>query len=1444
MLKQAPNISYQNNKKQTAVDVASTECYSDIHNLLINHKFIKNYDLDLGSIKLDKFFQYFDLFDINLAVKGLKTKAILEVLKELKAYVNSLNKGNINNAELFDLYITFQSLKLILADSDEQDIKPKLQELFNQRDLLIRGTNLDFCFYQGVVNRNLLILVNTVWQDELHSSADLPNNEYDILMANSLKLKGIQGELVSYSCPILIEDLSIPDVPSSYVRDNQGYIHRLYNEIDEDYNLGIIPTAIKKISTAKKCSDLWLNEDPRLNTESQLADTLIAWLIDTHQELRIIHEYTYQFEKDAKNNNVLQQINALIDGLAAGGKKQGSGSEEYAGVEAVLATQKFSEWLMTYKHDYPDKYNKLMNLSVKISNGKSGLEKKLEDKTFEQIIYPVLYPREALEKNKHASCSDTNGSNLKVFCDVPEIVGEISLFNSNTNQPIVKKTPAEIEVLKNSAVSSMLNPRAYCLSNISNHLPSPYKVSHHTLEYLALLAQDNKIVNYNQIALYLKTLEQPGMVDVKSIFWEPTSIQNLSSSQLRAGFIGLEFINDMDAFKNYTPATLEFKSLKSYIAVKHQLGSNIENELLELSLQQAIDLPISQEAWISHLLDLGLSPQSLVSFKDLNFRNLKVGEQVLIKDRQIDYQIVAINGRYIRLRPPQDLAPIATGRYDYEGSQIYSYPTTYKTDGKDDIELDLIYNWSSLQLGTTNARSSFLTPVQHHNVELINYALINLNFNLLEKLILKSTSINISMSMLFNKNHQVHSKELMFDLVKLLFKCESHTSINFDAQVLNALLTEAIRLNEPSLIVKLVALGLNPLSKITIKDSSYFNHYNNYNYNQTNTISIIDYAFKYDYRDLITACVAKGAKTSNTGWYADNIPKGASIAYLKALKDNNNLKIIDYYSLHQCFKENQLLLTSFTNRYGTLPQDSSKLNLALTLAITLFNLLSSTFKEAELNSIFINLTSLFEKVELNEHFKGIFSTIIINYLIEILIINSKININIDSLSSNLRNKLLLKFIDNYQNTGDSELINSNICALICKVVSEKEMDFLEQLKKSEFRAFSILVNITKHTDRDPQVIKVLVETLLPDITDINELVLLAHQEQNKAILKALFEHNHELKKITLSNGNDLLQDSLSCGTVDLVDFYINSGFANNLANEQLPIILIDSLKLNSSNSFEILFSKYKSNLDDLTEETVNNLFITALANNKMNYVKILFNNNLRLNKFDANTLLNISNSLIEQYLELLINKKEQLPPKICAVLAQKAQKNHATESIVKLISCGLSPDLTLLEYAFNSNSPKLLQTVITTLNDTHKDELCTAFKDVYDALYNTRTILNGSFYPSFFRTPNRWLNKEMTLDDIINYCKAKPHSRSAQSLQIVMKHIDVFINNQSSTKSESKIELFKELHKLSMNSSIFSRTHITNDTTQTIESIIDYAQENKDSRTNVIATAIGISSRN
>mgnify|MGYP000197507900 CR=1 FL=1 len=334
-------------------------------------------------------------FSSRFEALSSEKQAILRCLNTLKNtnYQLHMNAGD----ECTDYLLLVHGLMQIVEDdSPTLTTKQQLQALFYQRDLFIRGSRLDFCFYNGLVNQQLSLLVKSLWRDELaeatptagmseEQESTVPRNVYDILMPSAHSLLGTNGDLAPMVDPITSEPESVPDATRSYVRDQEGYIHKLYEAPYPSFSFGVVDTAIKGLLATVGDVDsvtqeaiysrekLWRKQDARLVPGLPLAKSVIAWLTKQYPALRQLDQHVLSLEKESKSGEIRRHLTALAEGLKAGGKS-GSGTEEFAGPEAALATANFADWFNDFTTIFPEKSRQLLAIQGRVGKESKSLE--------------------------------------------------------------------------------------------------------------------------------------------------------------------------------------------------------------------------------------------------------------------------------------------------------------------------------------------------------------------------------------------------------------------------------------------------------------------------------------------------------------------------------------------------------------------------------------------------------------------------------------------------------------------------------------------------------------------------------------------------------------------------------------------------------------------------------------------------------------------------------------------------------------------------------------------------------------------------------------------------------------------------------------------------------------------------------------------------------------
>ena len=1025
-----PDLTLLNTHGETAQDISFKYGYTRIYELIEQSKsrVAVNKPSKGKLVSKEVLFEFFAELANDLIEPPIDEPNKHQLYLHLNALVNNaIDMRKASNEELFDIFLTAESLVDILEKSEENSVKQDLQIFFNQRDLSIRGTRLDYCYHQGLVNQNLSSLVTNLWQKQLENDDERPNSVYDILMFNSLLLLDqYTNTNADYFDVVELEQLSVPKNPRDFVRDLDGYIHIIYNNDDTANEYGIIARALEKLvpkphpstgeltAAAQKRQELWLCQDNRVKAEVTLDRGIVDWLSEQYQGAQELDSYVYQFEKAAKNNDVRQQINLLIAGLEAGGKKKGSGSEEYAGDESMLATSNFGEWLNKYKVDYPQNYANMMNIVVGLSNGKSGADQDYTDTTLEQILYPLIHTMEASKNNSASSCSDQNGSNLKTFIENREVSRQIDELNSDAATPITIKKPSELEAIKAQIIDDInCKKSSKNLLQKSKLLTNPFPVSDELFYLLCDRSDDGYNFTYKIYEKLQSLFKIKGTAKIKQLLFNSRNLQGELDADYKALTVSMDVLFD-ERLTDRQLLSLPYESLKAYIATinLHDLNHKTSSRVLTHSLQQAVDQPTSQQHWLDYLIDHGLSPYARISCNDLRFLQLQVGTQIVKGATLIDYQIVERDESRIRIRPPEDLTPVNSGRVDHYGNVIYNYPVTYDTDGKDDLWFDLKYHWQDLYIGKTgqySRRQKLMQPKLNH-VSLINYAIITSNVELFKKLLDKGLAPEFSY--LFNSNQQVVSKYMMIEIISNLAEKIPQTKLSLN--VLLQLFSECKRLQRTDLITRLVKLGLDPNDyRVTMRLKN--------SYRQVN---LIEYALATNNQNLIRACIDKKCFAKREQWFGFGVSKIASFYYLEYILERGILNKLDGWQV--LFDDNFNALKNYANEPSQV--DENQLAYSLKLFSLIFNK-SRLVKRRTLNEVFTTLRQL--HLNLDDNLKERFSLKIKKMQLEIIIKNMAYDqsYNLSNCSPTLCDEFITKLAS--ENMSSSfDIANINISTMI------------------------------------------------------------------------------------------------------------------------------------------------------------------------------------------------------------------------------------------------------------------------------------------------------------------------------------------------------------------------------------------------------------------------------
>lgn len=1288
-----------------------------------------------------------------------KRLALYLKLKELLESAHALDKASA--VEVFDYLMVVNSLIEILNSSSEDEVKSKLQAFFNQRDRQIRGKALDFCFYQGLVNQSLVELVNTLWQDELQTGDDIPNTPYDILMQNSLALKSVRGSVETFMDGLTLEELSIPADPQTFVRDLNGAVHRLYAKPypDEDA-IGVFPQAIGKVKAGeRKREQIWFNEDMRSDLGMPLARTTVEWLANQSPAIKTLDDYLFEIEKQDKASQVRKEIMALIEGLQQGGKKGGDGTEEDAGPKSTLATAHFADWLAEYKQNFPKKYAQLMKISAPISNGKVGSEHRYETKTFEEIIFPVIYPAQALKRDKNLLCSDQNGSNLKHFMEHGKVIPQIDALDKSS--VFVKpKSASDLEALEAAAVDDATGElkRTKDLAVFSDKLSIDFQPSLNLLAWLCTLTHSDYPLTYQHLEIIQKVLESPGALAVKNTLINPAVAptgfsQALSPEVLwqAPGIVALLTIISNGAYDLAELEDLPFETLKAYITALYALDASfpISRTLLNTSLTQAISVESDERSWIQFLIDRGADCNHKVDFDDKRFPEAKVGQDIVLGATQMDYRIVERDETTIRIRQPEVSGFDEVEEKDAFGRwhRTHKPRLTYESDGKDDRLIDLRYHWHEVRLGKLEESPKKLVPSTLRQCSLMEYACVTEDTQLLKALVNKGVKINLDR--LFDDQGQVFSKNMLVGVINTLADIKPTPKLSSALSL--RLFKECKRLEKTELFYKLVPLGLElEHYQVTMQVTRKGNH-SWYQQVQNESISLIQYALEKDNRNLIKACIDSGVILGGNAWFSKHISQAARAFYLGYLVELHSQKASSLEELERCFNDNVRALSQY--QYN-LPEDLSEILFKLKLIEHSLALMSSVkqryldFKDAT-NYLF----QLYASVQNDETASARFNQDIAKVIIDILVVtNQTLSFKKPgAMSQAVFQQLLTSLLDELANRTQylAKRLNHNVLQLIKHALEFKEYGAIKALVRKGLDAEQLITSLLSDNISLEQLTPLVIELCVePDWSSEAPIVLSA--ELTTKIFNECFNVN--------AGQNPILKQPRNWHVID--NFFELFKGGNQSANHQFKFdkfseqLVMLAHQDEAEDSLKKLF-EFKPQLKLLSLNDSKSLLADALLNNKQNLIKFYLEQELMVSDdiFIKGNAKNsaISWSTILYYLELkqsqasAVHISEDI---FISLVKSLLQENMATAiklaSLNKLLA--LKPQLSneklygLLTAAMADNDRRIFESCLTNFDieqnlnvEQVKDlailSLTSSTSYIFDSLYSKGKLLIEKLEP-------------------------------------------------------------------------------------------------------------------
>lgn len=846
-----------------------------------------------------------------------------------------------NEAVLFDLILTVNGLLTVLQSSpqSEQAIKQALLQLINQRDGYIRGTGLDYCYYNGKVNRALSELIDGIWPESVLTVDDeLPNNKFDILMQNYQRFEGLVSEVGCLMDQETWGDRSIPASLATFMRDRDGHIHLLYDLPNQDE---VDLTASSMLANAfevlesdadshgaklRKRSDLWLTHDTR-NHGKPLPSQMVNWLIQQCSPLAEIDDYIHQKELEDNGSDCRKQIQQLAEGLAAGGKKSDdpNATETEAGDAAVTAIPVFAEWYNKLKEEQPQKWAALNQIEYIDCAAGQGNKRR----TFGETVFPVLQPDaaevQANKESKSLLCCDKNGASLHAFLKDARAAKALAKLDKIT--PVKIKTKSEILALKQRVIEALKGRQQSDFNHCSATLTGAYwPMNFNGLTWLAKLNERGSPIDFVTFKQLNSLLESPYGAELKLASNQAKRTATLEPltddcpvallMQYLSGKMALEEKDLVDA----SPL-----QLKAYIIAQSAKTTEhgISQALLKASYLHACQKEPVDRSWIFFLLEQGLSAQTTIDFNDDRFPELKVGADISIEGRLVNYRVMERDGNKLRIRYPKTEI---TGR-DAD-VQIH---VSFDTDGKEDEFLDLKTDWQKIYIGKVdNGYRSPLQPKVRRCQSMMAYALFRGDYRLVETLVAEH---NIDIAAEINSIADVVNTDPTLKGAKVLTALVNGINHRDDlskpsSELLSQLFVLCRQTNQINLIVSLIELGLEVEYCYLSLNGNHGIHSNQ---------SLMSYALDKDSRDLISAlvkqgCLAKESELidSRASWafaraeksLKPNIKIGALAYYFKKLSEYNMLEELPQQ--HQCvFSEVKQQLIKYAD--GHLPRDLSEL---------------------------------------------------------------------------------------------------------------------------------------------------------------------------------------------------------------------------------------------------------------------------------------------------------------------------------------------------------------------------------------------------------------------------------------------------------------------------------------------------------------------------------------
>lgn len=1417
-----------------------------------------------------------------------------------KLILGRLSENEIIADSVLDYILTVKSLVHIYNLVADQKLDEKLQDFFNLRDLKIRGTRLDYCFASSLINTVLTELAG--------------DNPHNVLMQNSLEtLPGVDGAVETFRDLISGDPVSLSDNPRQFVRDQEGYIHSVHH-YDEDYQRyqGLFAKGIEKLTPStreekaaiRKSNELWFVEDPRLGHTKLLPSTLQNWFVDNYDSFKELHEYVKQFEAYDKNNEAKVQFNALIEGLYAGGKKQGSGTEENAGEESTIAVANFTGWLNGFKEDCPNQYRRLMNATAYISNGKAGTLEKLEEKSLEEILFPILYPTQALKKDAFLLCSDQNGSNLKAFLEKQHIQSLFNGLNLSAVEPTTR-SKYSLETLHGRMNYELKTKK---ILEVDQHiLPAGYDgISIDAIQQL-------EEMTINEFHFIVSVLSQPGLAKIKGDFLSGKDKDSWQSA--------------LKVYKSepvYLKEYLNFHQLQTHLMATYLQApqARLDPYLVSRSIQQAMDESSNETPWISQLLKISKQIDGRFSFNDQRLPMLKAGEflvhktgghktQYKLVDRVRNISIDApqnsgkpISAREVeceatdilRLRNPYNLKARRTDRVDINGDYVYEYPTSYDDEIIED-EIEAItdrYWWNEMatawqQKCINSCKSCYTCREVVSNTE-YNGEWRDRYGNLIARKI-KQTKKNFKEDVFFSLHE--HWQELSIGK-------EGQTEIPLTANIVrNASLVDyAIVTTNVDLFRQLVELGM-PVNLRKL-------------FNNSNQVMS-----RYMMQQIIKVLI-------------QNKVKSLSIEELRHLfsecrRLNQPLLLSDIIELGLPVNDRAVNLRKDPKQIYRVDAQSYTSILDFALQTQNKSLISACINSYKMSTgnITTSISQLCDLYKRHPEIRVNHKEIIAKKMVDGLLRSSA-------------------YISNYTFQGVMNLSD----ALLGQLAKQASKEQLVQMSDNLIETFMLQSFLCRKLENTVAVFekRQSVKPVLLRLLSTNQI----SGFQCSSLLKEIFSKpllkNELLEMLCLPSSNPQALKLVSNRGAIIKLLNAISKFPKNeidaLSEKQIYTFLKLSVEVDSRALQINLESAFFSKIKDLEQASKDLLLKEVMKKGVVESVQTYFNNSARLaNVDDIRISSTACRNAISYYLDLLKSNKGTMPTNVLLPLSQQAFERSDDGLLSKLINFGLSVthqfnspfarSTQLIDLAINNQKNKLLTTVVSKLEQVKGHNLAAQDTQYVPRLRETllRAYLNGvaqgskplrKIDPSLLKTAlqsaintnnvadinflikqganatecisqltlkNAQLLPELLAQDqkacaelkskfiamydamyrtnaFINVC---PFSffRSAHRWQdkkpTLMDVVNYCKENPNSRSAkvfvtllnhsqmltsveevQDKTNLFQDLHKLSHNSSIFSSTHTDDATMQNEKSISDFIQQHQGSRSDVIAQAIGI----